>query len=303
MNKLETILVKGTFEKLGKIDLFPYSEVAKQITRRNDGCNKLVFSAEGFEFHQNFIDGESMKETKVIILDDFVSTGLPNAELDTVGEKIGIAKRFQGDRLSYYVGNYGAYTPEKLSTDLSVTYDFEAGYYQPKVLFLVEHNRISKVATLQLFSEDIYSLRKYVEDNRIEIAEYVKEGKYSLDTYIAGPGEQERERLSREALGIFNEPGYSEDKDDSVVRSKYGKIVDKYKAYVNDDYEYLAHEELKQFLYDATSASSFKDLTSFADYLFTAKEDKYWELCDIMTKFINDHFSEDDVISYFGLDD
>lgn len=206
MAKVETILVKGNFEQLGAIDLFPYSEEATQITRRNDGCNKLVFSAEGFEFYRNFEDGKPMKETKIIILDDFVSTGLSNEELDKIGEKVGIVRRFQGDRLSFYVGDYEICSPfESLVFGcFAITYDKMGNYYRPVVLELAENNRISKTIPLSLYSKDLYSLRYYIAKNRSEITEYSYEGKYSLDTYIAGPGEQERERLSREKLGIMS---------------------------------------------------------------------------------------------------
>lgn len=204
MSKIETILIKGTFEQLGAIELFPYSGEAIQITRRNDGYNKLIFSADGFEFHRNFVDGEPMKETKVIILDDFVSTGLPNDYLDEIFERINVFNTFNSEGL-YFVGNYEVYVPEKLSADLSVIYVLkDGGYYQPKVLFSTKGKYVYKVVDLQLFSKDIYSLRKYVKDNKVEIIEYVKEGKYSLDTYIAGFGEQERERLSCEASGIIS---------------------------------------------------------------------------------------------------
>lgn len=204
MSKIETLLIKGTFEQLGAIELFPYSDEVMQITRRNDGYNKLIFSADGFEFHRNFVDGEPMKETKIIILDDFVSTDLPNNYLDEIFERINVFNAFNSEGL-YFVGNYEVYMPEKLSDDLSVIYVLkDGGYYQPKVLFSTKGKYVSKVVDLQLFSKDIYSLRKYVKDNKVEIIEYVKEGKYSLDTYIAGFGEQERERLSREASGIIS---------------------------------------------------------------------------------------------------
>lgn len=202
MLKIETVLIKGTFKQLGAIDLFPYSNEAIQITRRNDGYNKLIFSADGFEFHRNFVGGEPIKETKIIILDDFVSTGLPNDYLDEIFERINVFNVFNSEGL-YFVGNYEVYTPEKLGNDLSVIYILkDERYYQPKVLLATKNKYVSKVVDLQLFSKDIYSLRKYVKDNKVEIIEYVKEGKYSLDTYIAGFGEQEREQLSREALGI-----------------------------------------------------------------------------------------------------
>lgn len=204
MNKVETILVKGTFEELGLIYLFPYSNEAKQITRRNDGFNKLIFSSDGFEFHRNFVDGEPMKETKVIILDDFVSTSLPDDYFDEIFKRINVFNVFNSEGL-YFVGNYEVYTPEKLSSDLSVIYHLkDEGYYQPKVLLATKGKYVSKVVDLQLFSKDIYSLRKYVKDNKSGIIKYVKEGKYSLDTYIAGFGEQERERQSREASGIMS---------------------------------------------------------------------------------------------------
>lgn len=202
MSKIETILIKGTFEQLGAIELFPYSSEAIQITRRNDGYNKLIFSADGFEFHRNFVDGEPMKETKVIILDNFVSTGLSNDKLDEIFERVCVFNTFNSEGL-YFVGNYDVYMPEKLSSDLSVIYCFKEGYYQPKVLFATKNKYVSKTVNLQLFSNDVYSLRKYVRDNRVEIAQYAKEGKYSLDTYIAGFGEQERERLYRESFGIY----------------------------------------------------------------------------------------------------
>lgn len=203
MTKIETLLIKGAFSQLGAIDLFPYSDDVIQITRRNDGCNKLIFSADGFEFHRNFVDGEPMKETKVIILDDFVSTGLPNDYLDEIFERIHVFNTFNSEGL-YFVGNYDVYVPEKLSDDLSVIYYFKDGYYQPKVLLSTKSKYVSKTVDLQLFSKDVYSLRKYVRDNYAEIIEYVKEGKYSLDTYIAGFGEQERERLYRESFGIMS---------------------------------------------------------------------------------------------------
>lgn len=205
--KVETILVKGTFEQLGAINLFPYSEEATQITRRNDECNKLVFSAEGFEFHRNFVDGKPMRETKIIVLDDFASSGLSNEKLDTIGDKIGIFRRFQGDRLSFYVGDYEIWSPfESLKgfVNFGITYDKLGDYYHPIVLELTEQNRISKVVYLPLYCKDLYTLRLYVAENRYGIAEYSYEGKYSLDTYIAGPDEQERERLSREKLGIMS---------------------------------------------------------------------------------------------------
>lgn len=204
--KVETILVKGTFEQLGAIDLFPYSDAATQITRRNDECNKLVFSAEGFEFHRNFVDGEPMQETKVIILDDFVSTGLSNSELDKVGEKVGIVHRFQGDRLSYYVGDYEIWSPfEPLKgfSNFAITYDRLGDYYRPIVLELTESNRISKTIPLDLYSSDLYSLRYYIAKNRVEVTEYAKERKYSLSTYIAGFGEQEKEYRSQKMNGIY----------------------------------------------------------------------------------------------------
>lgn len=202
MTKIETLLIKGTFSQLGAIDLFPYSNDVIQITRRNDGCNKLIFSADGFEFHRNFVDGEPMKETKVIILDDFVSTGLPNDKLDEIFERIHVFNTFNSEGL-YFVGNYDVYMPEKLSSDLSVIYHFKDGYYQPKVLFATKNKYVSKTVNLQLFSKDVYSLRKYVRDNKVEITQYVKEGKYSLDTYIADFGEQERERLYRKLFSIY----------------------------------------------------------------------------------------------------
>lgn len=203
---IETILVKGTFEQLGAIDLFPYSEEATQITCRNDGCNKLVFSAEGFEFHRNFVDGKPMEETKIIVLDDFVSTVLSNSKLDKVGEKVGIVRRFQGDRLSFYVGDYEIWSPfESLKgfVNFGITYDKLGDYYHPVVLELTEQNRISKVVYLPLYCKDLYTLRLYVAENRSGIAEYSYEGKYSLDTYIAGPGEQEREYQSQRMVGIY----------------------------------------------------------------------------------------------------
>lgn len=203
--KVETILVKGTFAELGAIDLFPYSDAATQITRRNDKCNKLVFSAEGFEFHRNFVDGEPMQETNVIILNDFVSTGLSNSELDKVGEKVGIVRRFQGDRLSFYVGDYEFYSPfESLGFgNFAITYDKLGDYYRPIVLELTEQNRISKTIPLDLYSSDLYSLRYYIAKNRVEVTEYAKERKYSLSTYIAGFGEQEREYQSQKMVGIY----------------------------------------------------------------------------------------------------
>lgn len=203
MPKIETLLIKGTFKQLGAIEMFPYSDEAIQITRRNDGYNKLIFSDDGFEFHRNFVNGEPMKETKIIILDDFVSTDLPNNDyLDEIFERINVFNVFNSEGL-YFVGNYEVYTPEKLGNDLSMIYVLkDERYYQPKVLLATKNKYVSKVVNLQLFSKDIYSLRKYVKDNKVEIIEYVKEGKYSLDTYIAGFGEQEREQLSREALGI-----------------------------------------------------------------------------------------------------
>ena len=148
-----------------------------------------------------------MRETKIIVLDDFASSGLSNEKLDTIGDKIGLFRRFQGDRLSFYVGDYEIWSPfESLKgfVNFGITYDKLGDYYHPIVLELTEQNRISKVVYLPLYCKDLYTLRLYVAENRYGIAEYSYEGKYSLDTYIAGPDEQERERLSREKLGIMS---------------------------------------------------------------------------------------------------
>lgn len=204
--KVETIYIKGDFSELEKIDLFPYSDAAEQITRRDEHCNFLIFSGNNFEFYRNFEDGEPMATTKVFVMDDFCGFGLYNETLDAIGEKVGIVRRFQGDRLSFYVGDYGICSPfESLGFgNFAITYDKMGEYYRPVVLELAENNRISKTVPLSLYSKDLYTLRLYVSENRYGIAEYSYEGKYSLDTYIAGPGEQERERLSLEKLGIMS---------------------------------------------------------------------------------------------------
>ena len=207
MAKVETIYVKGQFEELGKIDLFPYSEEVEQITRRDEHCNFLIFSGNTFEFYRNFEDGQPMTTTKVFVMNDFCGFGLYNGDLDKIGEKVGVVRRFQGDRLSFYVGDYEIWSPfESLKgfINFGITYDKLGDYYRPIVLELTEQNRISKVVYLPLYCKDLYTLRLYVAENRYGIAEYSYEGKYSLDTYIAGPGEQERERLSREKLGIMS---------------------------------------------------------------------------------------------------
>lgn len=204
--KVETIYIKDTFSELGKIDLFPYSEDAKQITRRDEHCNFLIFSGNTFEFYRNFEDGQPMTTTKVFVMDDFCGFGLYNGDLDKIGEKVGIVKRFQGDRLSYFVGDYEIWSPfEPLKGfgNFAITYDKLGEYYRPIVLELAKNNRISKAIPLSLYSKDLYSLRYYIAKNRVEVTEYAKERKYSLSTYIAGFGEQEREYQSQKMVGIY----------------------------------------------------------------------------------------------------
>lgn len=206
MAKVETIYIKAPFKELGKIDLFPYSDAAEQITRRDEHCNFLIFSGENFEFYRNFEDGEPMQETKVFVMDDFCGWGVYNGDLDEIGEKINIVHRFQGDRLSYYVGDYEIWSPfESLKGfgNFAITYDKLGDYYRPIVLELTEQNRISKTIPLDLYSSDLYSLRYYIAKNRVEVTEYAKERKYSLSTYIAGFGEQEREYQSQKMVGIY----------------------------------------------------------------------------------------------------
>lgn len=204
--KVETILVSETFAELGKIDLFPYSEDAKQITRRDEHCNFLIFRGNNFEFYRNFEDGEPMATTKVFVMDDFCGFGLHNSEIDAIGEKVGIVKRFQGDRLSFYVGGYEFCSPfESLKGfgNFAITYDKIGEYYRPIVLELAENNRISKTIPLDLYCKDLYSLRYYIARNQVEVTEYAKDRKYSLSTYIAGFGEQEREYQSQKMIGIY----------------------------------------------------------------------------------------------------
>lgn len=204
--KVETIHIKGIFSELGKIDLFPYSEYAKQITRRDEHCNLLIFSGNSFEFYRNFEDGQPMTETKVIVMDGFCGFGLHNSDIDAIGEKVGIVHRFQGDRLSFYVGDYEFCSPfESLKGfgNFAITYDKLGDYYHPIVLELAENNRISKTIPLDLYSKDLYSLRYYIAKNRAEVTKYAKDRKYSLSTYIAGFGEQEKEYQSQKMVGIY----------------------------------------------------------------------------------------------------
>lgn len=206
MAKVETILVKGNFKELEKIDLFPYSDTAEQITRRDEHCNFLIFSGETFEFYRNFEDGQPMDTTKVFVMDDFCGFGLYNETIDAIGEKVGIVHRFQGDRLSFYVGDYEIWSPfEPLKGfgSFAITYDKLGEYYHPVVLELAKNNRISKTIPLSLYSKDLYSLRYYIARNQVEVTEYAKERKYSLSTYIAGFGEQEKEYQSQKLFGIY----------------------------------------------------------------------------------------------------
>lgn len=204
--KVETIYIKDKFSELGKIDLFPYSKEAKQIIRRDDHRNLLIFSGNNFEFYRNFEDGQPMTTTKVIVMDDFCGFGLYNRIIDEIGEKVGIVHRFQGDRLSFYIGDYEIWSPfESLKGfgNFAITYDKLGDYYHPVVLELTEDNRISKTVSLCLYSKDLYSLRYYIARNQVEVTEYAKERKYSLSTYIAGFGEQERECKHQKMLGIY----------------------------------------------------------------------------------------------------
>ena len=206
MAKVETIYIKAPFKELEKIDLFPYSNAAEQITRRDEHCNFLIFSGNTFEFYRNFEDGQPMTTTKVFVMDDFCGWGVYNGDLDAIGEKVGIVKRFQGDRLSFYVGDYEIWSPFEILKgfgNFAITYNKSGDYYRPIVLELTEQNRISKTIPLELYSKDLYSLRYYIAKNRVEVTEYAKERKYSLSTYIAGFGEQEREYRSQKMNGIY----------------------------------------------------------------------------------------------------
>lgn len=143
---------------------------------------------------------------KVFVMDDFCGFGLYNEDIDVIGERVGIVKRFQGDRLSFYVGDYDIWSPfEPLKGfgHFAITYDKIGEYYHPVVLELTDDNRVSKTISLSLYSKDLYALRYYIARNRVEVTEYAKERKYSLSTYIAGFGEQEREYKSQKRTGIY----------------------------------------------------------------------------------------------------
>ena len=168
-----------------------------------NGVGRLFVNKDGFIWRPT----NELEYSEIEIGPDFKSTGLYNEVLDEIGERINVEKRFPGDRLSFYIGDYDIWSPfEKLKGygNCGIIYDYVDGYYQPIVLILNEINVVEKVTTLNLYCKDLMTLRLYVNKNQVEITNWAIHREYSLTTYIAGMGCQEDESRAQKRYEILN---------------------------------------------------------------------------------------------------